>query len=91
MFHVSMLRKYTPDPTHVVDWGELTVDIDGMTNTYYGKSRAGFEMQGCEASDCIMATLWSGGGNMGTRGHDACQLSLPIWGRRYAVSNLMIK
>ena len=29
VFHVSMLRKYTPDPTHVVDWGELTVDTDG--------------------------------------------------------------
>ena len=29
VFHVSMLRKYTPDPTHVVDWGELTIDIDG--------------------------------------------------------------
>ena len=29
VFHVSMLRKYTPDPTHVVDWGELIVDIDG--------------------------------------------------------------
>ena len=28
VFHVSMLRKYTPDPTHVVDWGEITVDID---------------------------------------------------------------
>ena len=26
MFHVSMLRKYTPDPAHVVDWGEITVD-----------------------------------------------------------------
>ena len=26
VFHVSMLRKYTPDPTHVVDWGELIVD-----------------------------------------------------------------
>ena len=24
-----MLRTYTPDPTHVVDWGELIVDIDG--------------------------------------------------------------
>ena len=21
VFHVSMLRKYTPDPAHVVDWG----------------------------------------------------------------------
>ena len=29
MFHVSMLRKYTPDPTHIVDWGELVVDADG--------------------------------------------------------------
>ena len=29
VFHVSMLRKYTLDPTHVVDWGELVVDIDG--------------------------------------------------------------
>ena len=28
-FNVSMLRKYTPDPTHVVDWGELVVDADG--------------------------------------------------------------
>ena len=24
-----MLRKYTLDPTHVVDWGELIVDEDG--------------------------------------------------------------
>ena len=23
-----MLRKYTPNPTHVVDWGELVVDAD---------------------------------------------------------------
>ena len=29
VFHVSMLRKYTPDPTHVVDWGGIIVDIDG--------------------------------------------------------------
>ena len=28
VFHVSMLRKYTPDPTHVVDWGEPIVDVD---------------------------------------------------------------
>ena len=26
VFHVSMLRKYTPDPAHVVDWGELVID-----------------------------------------------------------------
>ena len=29
VFHVSMLRKYTPDPTHEMDWGELVVDTDG--------------------------------------------------------------
>ena len=28
VFHVSMLRKYTPDPTHVVDWREIDVDTD---------------------------------------------------------------
>ena len=28
-FHVSMLREYTPDPTHVVDWGQIEVDTDG--------------------------------------------------------------
>ena len=28
VFHVSMLRKYTPDPSHVVDWGEITIDTD---------------------------------------------------------------
>ena len=26
--HVSMLRKYTLDPTHIVDWGELVVNAD---------------------------------------------------------------
>ena len=29
VFHVSMLRKYTPNSTQVVDWGEIIVDIDG--------------------------------------------------------------
>ena len=29
VFHVSMLRKYTPDPAHVVDWGQVEVDTDG--------------------------------------------------------------
>ena len=27
--YVSMLRKYTLDLTHVVDWGELVVDANG--------------------------------------------------------------
>ena len=25
VFHLSMLRKYTPDPTHVMDWGGIIV------------------------------------------------------------------
>ena len=29
VFHLSMLWKYTLDLTHVVDWGELIVDMDG--------------------------------------------------------------
>ena len=28
VFHVSMLQRYTPDPAHVVDWGEIEVDTD---------------------------------------------------------------
>ena len=49
VFHVFMLRKYTPNPAHVVDWGEIDVDINGT-----------FEK------------------GLGTRGHDACQLSFPV-------------
>ena len=29
LFHVSMLRKYTPDLAHVVDWGQIEIDTDG--------------------------------------------------------------
>ena len=29
VFHVSMLRKYTPDLAHVVDCGQIEVDTDG--------------------------------------------------------------
>ena len=28
VFQVSMLWRYTQDPTHVVDWGEIEVDTD---------------------------------------------------------------
>ena len=28
VFHFFMLRKYTPDPAHVVDWGQIEVDTD---------------------------------------------------------------
>ena len=29
VFHVSMLREYTPNPVHVVDWGQIEIDTDG--------------------------------------------------------------
>ena len=29
VFHVSMPRKYTLDPAHMVDWGQIEVDTDG--------------------------------------------------------------
>ena len=29
VFHVSMLRRYTLDLAHVVDWREIEVDTDG--------------------------------------------------------------
>ena len=29
VFHVSMLREYTPDPAHVVDWGEIEINTEG--------------------------------------------------------------
>ena len=29
VFHVSMLRKYTPNPAHIMDWSELGIDADG--------------------------------------------------------------
>ena len=29
VFHVSMLRNYTPDPAYVVDWGQNEIDTDG--------------------------------------------------------------
>ena len=29
LFHASILRKYTPDPAHEVDWGQIEIDTDG--------------------------------------------------------------
>ncbi|XP_058181230.1 uncharacterized protein LOC131299667 [Rhododendron vialii] len=28
VFHVSMLRKYEPDPLHVLEWSELELEVD---------------------------------------------------------------
>ena len=29
VFHIFMLRRYTPDPAHVVDWEKIEIDTDG--------------------------------------------------------------
>ena len=29
VFHVSMLWEYTPNPSHLVDWGLIEIDTDG--------------------------------------------------------------
>ena len=60
VFHVSMLRKYTPDSTHVVNWGELVVDAGQVL---LGSS---FARQDCEASEGVVTAPRSRGGNMGT-------------------------
>ena len=73
VFHVSMLQKYTPYPTHMVDWGELIVDADGTF-----KEGTGFARQDREASERVVTTPRSGGANMGTRRHYTDQLSFLI-------------
>ena len=57
VFHVSMLRKYTQDPAHVVGWGQIEVDTDGIFEegpVYIVDSHdQGFVTQDCEASERI--------------------------------------
>ena len=47
VFHISMLRKYTPDPALMVDWGEIIIDTIGPprgTSAYLGYLGSGFVM-----------------------------------------------
>ena len=82
VFHVSILRKYTPDPAHVVDWGQIEVDTDGTFEEgpvcIVDSRDRGLATQDREASERAMAALWSGGVNVGARGHDAGHLSLLV-------------
>ena len=47
-------------------------------------------MQDCEASKVVMAVPRSGGGTMGTRRHDTCQLFFLIRGGRYIFSHVIL-
>ena len=80
VFHVSMIWKYTLDPTHLVDWGEPVVDADGTfeEGLVHNMDSRYQVLRGKTVS--LMKVLWSrsGGGNMGMRRHCACQLFFPI-------------
>ena len=70
VFHVSMLRKYTPDPAHIMDWGEPVIDADetyeeGTVRIIDSREQV-FVPQNCEASKGVVQAPRSGGGNMGT-------------------------
>ena len=81
VFHVSMLRKYTPDPAHVVDWGQIEVDTDGTFEegqVCILDSRDQVLRRKTVRLVRVLAALWSGGVNVGARGHDAGHLSLLI-------------
>ena len=81
VFHISMFRKYTLDPAHVVDWRQIEVNTDGTFEegpVCIWRAVIGFATQDREASEGSMAALWRGGVNMRTRGHDAGHLSLLV-------------
>ena len=87
VFHVSKLRRYTPHPTRVLDWGELIVDakrdLRGGTCACLRQPGSSFTTQNYKARVCFIATLSSGVGNLGMPGHDACWLSLAVARWRY--------
>ena len=81
VFHVSILQKYTPDLTHMVDWGELVVDTNGTFEEGLARimdNRNKF-LRGKIVK--LVKVLWQhrgGNDNMGARKHCACQLSLLV-------------
>ena len=69
VFHISMIRKYTPDLAHVVDSGEITVD----TNRTFEEGPVRILDSRNQILRCktvwllkvLYATPRSGGGNLG--------------------------
>ena len=90
-----MLKKYTLDPTHVVDWRELVVDangtfeegpvsiVDSLDQVLQSKTvrlvKVLWQHRGIEE------TTWEREDNMGTRRHHACQPSFLVQGKRYVL------
>ena len=82
VLHVSMLWKYTLDPSHVVDWGQIKVDTDGTFEEgpvcIVDSRDQVLQRKNREASVCTMKALWSGRVHVGAGGHDAGHLSLLV-------------
>ena len=85
VFHVSMLRKYTPDPTHVVDWGQIEVDTDGTFEEGAVRIVDSRDQVLRSKTVRLVLVLWRHHGveestcwYYGVRGHDAGHLSLLV-------------
>ena len=81
VFHVSMLRKYTPDPAHVVDWGEIEVDTDGTFEEGPVCIMDSWEQVLRRKTVRLVRVLWQHRGveeSTWKRGHDTGHLSLLV-------------
>ena len=82
VFHVSMLRKYTSDPAHVVDWGEITIDTDGTFKEGPVRILDSRDQVLRRKTMRLVKVLWQHRGveeaTWEKRGHDAGHLSFPI-------------
>ena len=82
VFDVSMLRKYTSNSAHVVDWGEITVNTygtfkEGPMHILDSRDKV-LRRKTVRLVKSVVITPRSGGSNVGTRGHDKGHLSFPI-------------
>ena len=76
VFHISMLRKYTPGPAHVVAWGQIEVDTNGTFEEGPVCIIDSLDQVLRRKTMRLVRALWSGGVHVGARGHDAGHLSL---------------
>ena len=82
VFHVSMLRKYTQDLTHRVDWGELVVDANGTFKEGPMRIMDSREQVLCCKTVRLVKVLWQHRGveeaTWVARGHRVRQLILLV-------------